>query len=159
LEGSYIGRVSNYTKLHLIIEEIEKGGMGHDSLKYIGENALLIQESGGVEVGKLIDEDKEWWEKNIESIKPWSSSQIIQNKLAWVRCRGSPFRLWSEHYFAKVVTPISILVSINVGTTTYERLEYARLRVKAPIGCRILMKTYMKINLGISYCFGGRGEQ
>ena len=146
LEGSYIGRVSNYSNVHMVMEEAIQHGRGRLNAKYLGENALLIQGIEGAELGNLMGENKEWWEDNFESIVPWNPSQIVQNKLVWVRCMGLPFNLWSQQCFSKIVAPFGALVSVDEKTLTWERLEFARLKVKAPFGSKIWVQKGMKIN-------------
>lgn len=70
LEGSHIGRVSDHLKVNEVKEEITQHGMGRLNVKYMGENAVLIQGITGTELGNLIEDNKEWWEANFESITP-----------------------------------------------------------------------------------------
>jgi len=70
LVGSYIGRVSNYSKVDEIMEEVIKNGMGRINIKYMGENAAFIQGIEGTELGNLIDDNKEYCRsKNMGSEK------------------------------------------------------------------------------------------
>jgi len=81
LEGCYIGRVNNYIKTKTVMEEMMQGGLGQLSVKYMGDNAILIQGKDGTQLEKLIEENKEWWELNFESISQWNSAQILQHKI------------------------------------------------------------------------------
>jgi len=146
LEGSYIGRVSDFSRVNITIEEVIQYGLGRLSAKYLGENAILIQGIEGVEIGNIIDENNEWWESVFDTITPWNSSQTVQNKLVWVRCRGLPFNLWSQQCFEKIVALTGELVSIDEKTLTWDNLEYARLNVKVPIGMKIWIQKSMRIN-------------
>lgn len=150
LLGSYIGRVKNYEKIDIVKEEIIRGGMGRMNAKYMGDNLLLIQGNEEKEVGKFIEENKEWWDANFDQIKPWSPTEIAQYKITWVRCRGMPFSLWSKSCFSKVIDQIGTLVSVDEKTLSWECLEYARLKVRVPNGNRLWMQKHMTIN-GVVY--------
>ena len=146
MEGSHIARVSDYSKVNKVLEEVIQNGLGRLNAKYLGENAILIQGIEGAEIGNLIGENKEWWEANFDFVTPWNSSKTIQNKLVWVRCRGLPLNLWSQQCFGKIVAPVGTLVSIDEKTLTWECLEFARLNVKVPIGTKIWVQKSMRIN-------------
>jgi len=86
------------------------------SVKFIGDNVVLIQGYDESEVGKLIEDNKEWWESNFEYISPWSSSLVLHHKKVWVRCWDLPFNLWSKKCFGKVIATLGTLESIDEKT-------------------------------------------
>jgi len=86
LEGSHIGKVSDYSRVNSIMEEVIQNWQGRLSLKYLGENAILLQGNNvEAETSSIIGENKKWWEAKFDSINLWKSSQVVQNKLVWVR--------------------------------------------------------------------------
>lgn len=84
LEGCYIGRVINYSRVNIVMEEVIQKGQGCLCTKYLGENVILLQPNQGAEIDKLIGDNKEWWADNFESITQWNSSLVVNNKMVWV---------------------------------------------------------------------------
>jgi len=70
-----------------------------------------------------------------ESIfSPWLKHFDIGNKVSWVRCRGLSLSLWGRKFFEKIVATIRTQLSMDKATKDWKELEYARLRIKMPIG-------------------------
>lgn len=81
---------------------------------------------------------------------PWEDQFVIVNKLVWVRCRDLPLKLWNADCFGKIAALLGNLVEVDKATLELEELEYARFRIRVPVGCEAKMSSYFKIN-GILY--------
>jgi len=44
----------------------------------------------------------------------------------WTRCRGLPLYLWTMEGFKQVTGNVGELIEIDVATSEWERLDYAR---------------------------------
>jgi len=127
-------------------EHFSEGGMGSLTIRYLGDNMILITGHEGEDLGRLIGENKELCESLFESTIPWSKEQIAGNKIVWLRCRGLPLTLWNEECLRKVVAPIGPMVSTTDTLLLGENLEYVRFKARLHIACKVQKKVDMKIN-------------
>jgi len=70
LSESFIGRLKDYITMETFKEEMLKGGMGFLRIRSLGDNMVLTIGERAEEVGKIIVENRGWFEKLFESIVP-----------------------------------------------------------------------------------------
>jgi len=81
-----------------------------------------------------------------ESTVPWEETFAVDEKVVCVRCRGLPLSMWNRGCFERVAAHVESLVEVDGATSEFEDLEFARLRVRAPMGRDMRMVMVMKIN-------------
>nr|KYP44342.1 hypothetical protein KK1_034167 [Cajanus cajan] len=80
------------------------------------------------------------------SIQRWTPSLVAGNRLIWVRCSGIPIHLWSQDCFAKVTSVFGTLILMDDDTSSFSRLDYARLLIKTSSILPIQHISEIKIN-------------
>ncbi|KAK7372242.1 hypothetical protein VNO80_05616 [Phaseolus coccineus] len=85
-------------------------------------------------IGTLIEENKVWFDGMFDLVFPWDESFSINERFAWVHCRGILLQLWSSHCFESIGALVGKVVEVDEVTLEREVLEYARLCVKIPVG-------------------------
>jgi len=147
LNRCVVGRVNNYDLIESIQEHFIMGGMGSLSAKYMGDNMMLISGGEGIEVTKVVEENKSWFETMFDSIVPWSNREIAGNKVIWVRCRGLPLSCWNEECLTKVMATFGTLIKVVQIVNSKKDFEHIRVKVRVPIAVdmRLLWKD-IKIN-------------
>lgn len=100
-------------------------------------------------IGKLLEENKDWFVGMFASVVPWNGSFTVHERFVWVRCRGISLHLWSRHCFESVGALVGKVVEVDRETLAREVLEYVRLRVSIPVGVFPSIKREVSIN-GIS---------
>ena len=71
---------------------------------------------------------------------------MVGEKFVWVRCRGILLTLWSSRCFEFIGSLVGSLVEVDDATITREVVEFARLRVKIPVGRDAKMVKQVQIN-------------
>lgn len=64
----------------------------------------------------------------------------------WVRCRGIPLKFWSNQCFDLVGSLIGIFIEVDEATTSWEALEFARLRIRMSLGALTNLVKAVRIN-------------
>jgi len=121
-------------------------GLQFISVRYLGDNLVLLTGEDDTDMKKVIEENSEWLSMVFTSLQPWTEDIGPRHKIVWVRCRGIPLYLWNEECFRILTASVGTLIDIDKNTMTWERLEYARLKVRLPIGSDTKMYKKMTIN-------------
>jgi len=70
-------------------------------------------------------------------LKPWKESKVVGNKTVWAKCRGLPLSLWTVGCFRKVLHKVGTLVDVDEVTLNWERVKYARLKVRTAVASKV----------------------
>ncbi|KAK7382657.1 hypothetical protein VNO80_01627 [Phaseolus coccineus] len=132
--------------LFIIKESFIMGGFSLVRLRYLGERFVLLSCDDVGVLCNLIEDNKAWFDGLFSSIFPWDDSFTIKEKFAWVRCRGIPLQLWSNHCFVNIGVVVGEVVEIDEATKEKERLEFAHFRVKIPVTSSVSMVKVISIN-------------
>ena len=97
-------------------------------------------------IGKIIVDNKEWFAGMFDLIFPWNNSLAVNERYAWVRCRGIPLQLWNRQYFECIEALVGKMVEVDQTTLAREVLEYARLRVCVPTNDSVKVTKEVSIN-------------
>ncbi|KAK7357685.1 hypothetical protein VNO80_16980 [Phaseolus coccineus] len=98
-------------------------------LRYLGEKMVLLSCDENGLIGKIIEDNKDWFASMFDSVLPWNVSLAVNERYAWVRCRGIPLQLWSRQCFKCIRALVGKMVEVDQATLAREVLEYARFRV------------------------------
>lgn len=71
---------------------------------------------------------------------------MVVKKLVWVRCKGILLALWSSKCFECIRVLVSTMVEVNKAMLTREVLEFARLRIRVPVGKVTRLAKTVKLN-------------
>ena len=107
---------------------------------------MLLKGENETKINEAIAENKDWFEELFDTIIPWEEQFVAVDKLVWVRCRGLPLKLWNFDCFKHIAALLGTLVEIDEATLALEELEYARFKMRVPVGCEAKITSYMKIN-------------
>ena len=107
---------------------------------------MLLKGENETKINEAIAENKDWFEDLFDTIIPWEEQFVAVDKLIWVRCRGLPLKLWNSECFKHIAALLGTLVEIDEATLALEELEYARFKIRVPVGCEAKITSYMKIN-------------
>jgi len=146
LRNSFVGKLSDVGMVQVVKESFIMECVDFIRVRYLGgQYVLLTGESDGM-VQKTLKNNKEMMAALFESIVPWEESFAVDEKVVWIRCRGLPLSMWNRGCFERVVAQVGSLVEVDGATLEFEVVEFARLRVRAPVGRAIHMVMDMKIN-------------
>jgi len=98
------------------------------------DNYVLLSCNEDGLIGKLIEKNKDWFAGMFVSILPWDESFAVNERYAWVRCRGLPLQLWSNQCFESIRALVGKVVEVDQATLAREVLEYVRFRDRIPAG-------------------------
>jgi len=150
MSNSWVGRLSTELNFELLQEECLKGGMSMFRARSLGDNLVLLTPKTEEKMEDIFKLNKEWFESCFEDFKPWSASCVAGYRIVWVKCYGLPLSLWSKECFSKVVGEVATLVEVDEATSSWDRLEYARLRVRLLHSAKADMSKGFRIN-GVVY--------
>nr|XP_007133499.1 hypothetical protein PHAVU_011G184000g [Phaseolus vulgaris]ESW05493.1 hypothetical protein PHAVU_011G184000g [Phaseolus vulgaris] len=146
LRNNFDGKLSDAGMVQVVKESFIMEGVDFIRVRYLGgQYVLLSGESDGI-IQKTLKDNKEMMGALFESIVPWEESFAVDEKVVWVRCRGLPLSMWNRGCFERVAAHVGSLVEVDEAMSEFEDLEFARLRVRAPVGRAIRMAMDMKIN-------------
>ncbi|KAK7347588.1 hypothetical protein VNO80_22123 [Phaseolus coccineus] len=104
-----------------IKESFFLGGFSCVRLRYLGEKFILLScEEEGV-IGKLIEDNKDWFDGMLDSVVPWDDSFVVKEKLLW-------------------------FIKVDEATVRREVLEYVRLCITIPVGEKATLVKEVQIN-------------
>jgi len=103
-------------------------------MKYLGGLYVLLSRESNEALQKSIEDNKETFAELFDSVVPWDNSFAVEDKVVWVRCRGIPLRFWNKNWFKQVATLVGALIEVDFATLQQEVLEFARLKVRVPVG-------------------------
>jgi len=146
MKRSVVGQLKEDMRFNQLGEELVKEGMNMVRARYMGGNLALLTPMEGVEMKDLILHNKSWFNSIFVTTQPWTETFVADHRFAWIRCYGLPFPLWNKECFEKVLGEEASLVSIDMGTLTWEILEYARLQVRTIQNRKCTWMKTMKIN-------------
>ena len=146
LKMCYIGRVSDLSKVSSLNESFILGGLGHIKVKYLEGFHVLLKGENKTKIKEAIEENKEWFEEMFDTTIPWEEHFVAVDRIVWVRCRGLSLKLWNSDCFKHIAALLGSLVEVDEVTSTLEKLEYARFKIRVPVGCEAKLTRYMKIN-------------
>ncbi|ESW15862.1 hypothetical protein PHAVU_007G108700, partial [Phaseolus vulgaris] len=146
LEECFVGRLIELKNVMSIKESFFLSGINSVKLRSLGEKFVLLScdEAGLLE--EIVAGNKDLLDGIFESIVPWDDSFAVGKKFVWVRCRGIPLALWSNQCFESVGSLVGALVEVDNATVTREVVEFARLRVRIPVGSDTRMVKQVQIN-------------
>ena len=146
LEECFVGRLIELKNVMSIKESFFLSGINSVKLRSLGEKFVLLScdEAGLLE--EIVAGNKDLLDRIFESIVPWDDSFAVGEKFIWVRCRGIPLALWSNQCFESIGSLVSALVEVDNATVTREVVEFARLRVRIPVGSDTRMVKQVQIN-------------
>lgn len=78
---------------------------------------------------------------------------MAKHHQVWVRCTRVPLSVWNKVCFNKVVDHIATLIGVDEATLAWENIEYARLKIRIPLGDSALLNHNMLIS-GQIYAMG-----
>jgi len=146
LEKSFVGRLQNMDDLEKLKESFMLNGMGFIHIRYLGDNAVLLTWESKEDALSLIEANKAWLETVFESIVHWENHKVVGNNIRWARIWGVPISLWSRECFEKIIATMGTVVDVDMKTTQWQNLEYARVQVRLPLQAEVRMKKTIKIN-------------
>ncbi|KAK7377805.1 hypothetical protein VNO80_03237 [Phaseolus coccineus] len=139
LDGCFVGHFVDIPNIQAVKESYIMGGFILVRLRYLGEKFVLMSCDNVGIIGKLIEDNKDWFDGMFESVHPWNDAFTVNEKFAWVRCRGIPLQLWCSSCFECIGALVGKVVEVDKATVKREVLEFACLRVKIPVGGTINM--------------------
>jgi len=137
LEESWVGTMKDYMSMEVLREEMLHEGLGSIRVRYLGDNQVLLTGQDGVKLYDVLEASKDSLYKMFVLLKPWKESKVIGNKTVWARCRGLPLSLWTVDCFRKVLHKVGTLMEVDEATLNWERVEYARLKVRTTVASKV----------------------
>jgi len=118
-----VGRMLYEFNFKMLQEEYIKGGMSMFSMKFMGDDLVLLSPKAEVSMEELVKLHNEWFNSVFEEIKTWSSSEVVSYKRVWVKCYGISFHLWSKECLSKVVGEVATVLEVDKATLSWDFLE------------------------------------
>jgi len=117
--GIYIQKVRLERKeiwiceIETLKENFFLAGLQFISVRYLGDNLVLLTEEDDTDMKKVIEESSEWLSMVFTSLQPWTKDIASGHKIVWVRCRGIPLSLWNEKCFPLLTASVGTLIDID----------------------------------------------
>ena len=150
LDKCLVGKVSEYSYLANLQENLILEGMGTLKTNYLGDNMVLISSDEECDFEKIVEDNRAWLETVFDSITPWLEGEYPHNRVVWARCWGLPISLWNEDCLRKIASTNGMFISIDQNATSRINLEYVRVQMRTTIGHKIDFIQEVRIN-GIIY--------
>ncbi|KAK7372428.1 hypothetical protein VNO80_05806 [Phaseolus coccineus] len=146
LVGCFVGCLREVSFLQTLKKGFIMGGFSLVRLRYLGERFVLLSCDDAGILGKLVVDNKDWFDGFFSSIFLWDESFAIKERFAWFRCRGIPLQLWNSQCFDSIGALVGEVVEIDDAMLKKEVLEFARFRVKLPMDSSVCSTKEICIN-------------
>lgn len=113
-------------------EELQSECGNKISVRYMGDNAILIQNLSDFVGDKLVEEMNEWVKYWFEWLKPWQESDVCHRRRIWTRWLGVPLHSWGERFFRLISTQFGSFIALDDITTRKDRFDFARVQLSVP---------------------------
>lgn len=81
---------------------------------------------------EVLSSEQGWLEEVFEDIFPWRPKAMLKEKIVWIRCVGLLIHMWKQNCFKGLLAPFGELLALDVLTESFERLEFACLKIRSP---------------------------
>ncbi|GKV26316.1 hypothetical protein SLEP1_g35646 [Rubroshorea leprosula] len=95
----------------------------------MGGNKILLKCDDEDSINHFISKEENWWGKWFKRIKPWSPSDVAEERLAWIRVTGLPLHVWNQRSFEKIGNFLGSFVLVDQFTINKECLDAARILI------------------------------
>jgi len=146
LLDTWVGTMIEYTSKEVLRENLLREGLGSIRARYLGDKAVLLTGNDGTHLKDVIEANKEVLATVFEALEPWSEKPLCGNRVVWVRCRGLPLHLWTLECFQQATGIVGSLIQVDEATIEWEKLEFARLKVKIPVPNKTEVSKRIMIN-------------
>lgn len=73
---------------------------------------------------------EEWLKEYVTNIQSWSPMIAPISRITWVRCSGMSLNMWTLDCFKHILLPVGDVINVDEDTSTFTRLEYARIKIR-----------------------------
>lgn len=134
VEGKWLkGAYSGYLKKEFTWcehgEEIQNEGGGNLKILDMGSNMVLIQSTTEKETGEIIEGLDEWVNFWMDWCRPWTYTDVSQNRSVWTRWIGVPLQAWSLRFFCLGSSKMGSLIELHEVTKRKEKLDEAFVQI------------------------------
>ncbi|RZB52059.1 hypothetical protein D0Y65_048470 [Glycine soja] len=99
------------------------------SLKYMGDNLVLILGLCKEQVHNLCTAKEENFLSIFKSIQSWNNSIVSTSRLVWLKCYGVPISLWNANCFSKLFRDLGELLLVDQELLLLKRVDFTRILV------------------------------
>lgn len=103
------------------------------SLKYMGDNLVLILGLCKEQVHNLCTAKEENFLSIFKSIQSWNNSIVSTSRLVWLKCYGVPISLWNANCFSKLFRDLGELLLVDQELLLLKRVDFTRILVRTSI--------------------------
>jgi len=113
LEGSFVGCIRDHSCIQTIKESFVLGGFSVVKLRFLGERFVLLSCDAADVLGKLILDNKAWFNGLFLSVVPWDGAFAVTDRFIWVHCRGIPLQFWCSQCFINIGALVGKVIQID----------------------------------------------
>lgn len=146
MERSLIGKLKSVELLGAAYDCFVMTGLHSVRVRYLGGLSVLLTGEEGVNLMEIIKDSGDEWKDIFTDVTPWSPDTSPEFRIPWLRCEDLPIQFWNHESFEKIVASVGTLVSIDEETSSFSRLNYARLRVKTSSQDPVIVNTKIRLN-------------
>ncbi|KAL8547986.1 hypothetical protein ACS0TY_007323 [Phlomoides rotata] len=132
LEGGFIRLLKEEFSWELYGEEIRSESGKSLTLRYIGDNVVIINQSEEKDTKVVIQELDEWITHWFEWCRPWREKDVCHRRKVWTRWYGVPAHAWTLRFFKLASVNVGSFVKLDAISEKKKRLDMARVLISAP---------------------------
>ncbi|XP_057426433.1 uncharacterized protein LOC130719847 [Lotus japonicus] len=130
LENSWVGKLKDLESLNTIQDNFFLEGDKAVKVRYLGDYLVLLTDDDDEALKEVLKDKEGWIGDMFEELNPWSPHIYSDFRISRVRCTGIPLHFWNMECFNLLVSEFGTLVGLDEATSSFKRLEFARLKVR-----------------------------
>jgi len=146
LVDSWVGTMKIYRSMEALRELMMQAGLGSIKTRFLGDKDVLLTRQDGMKLKDIATANSDVMAEIFEFLQPWTADNPRGIKVVWIRCYGLPLNLWTMDCFSHIANNVGTLLEVDEATLEWERLEYARLKVRIQVSDKADLSKRMKIN-------------
>ncbi|KAL8504197.1 hypothetical protein ACS0TY_022799 [Phlomoides rotata] len=132
LEGCFIGLIKEDFSWESYGEETRSESGKSLTLRYMGDNVVIINHSEEKDMKETILELDEWISHWFEWCRPWMERDVCHRRKVWTRWYGVPAHAWTPRFFKLASVNVGSFVKMDAISESKRRLDVARILISVP---------------------------
>lgn len=150
LKRSMVGVIKNMDLIPSLQNAAMIEGLKYIQIRYLGDDFVLLTGPEDLDLEEALKGTDEGPDAVFDVLYPWSPLDAPDYRVTWLRCTGLPVHMWDKECFAEMVKPVGDLISIDAQTSSFSRLEFAKILVRT--NCPYRISHYRRVNInGVVY--------
>ncbi|MCH84931.1 DUF4283 domain protein [Trifolium medium] len=98
----------------------------------LGANLVLLEEQEEGEIKALMEDAGGWLEQWFKEIRSWSTGDVDNERLVWLRVYGIPVHAWNDNFFTLISQPFGTFLNTDESTSKKLTMDVARIMIRTP---------------------------